>query len=69
MLQNVGTVDRVIRIVVGVAIAAIGIVYHSWLGLIGLVPLLTAGVGVCPLYLPFGISTRRGTTRSAKVGS
>jgi hypothetical protein len=57
MKRNIGIVDRIIRIVAGIAIAAIGLAFHSWLGLIGIVPLLTAGVGVCPLYLPFGIST------------
>jgi hypothetical protein len=61
MFQNIGSIDRIIRIVAGIAIGALGIVYHSWLGLIGIVPLLTAGVGICPLYLPFGISTRKGT--------
>ena len=59
MKRNVGTVDRIVRIVAGVAIAALGIAFHSWLGLIALVPLATAGVGTCPLYLPFGISTRK----------
>lgn len=57
--KNIGTVDRVIRIVLGLAIGTLGIVYSSWLGLIGLVPLLTATVAVCPLYLPFGLSTRK----------
>jgi hypothetical protein len=64
--QNLGTVDRIIRIVAGVAIGALGLASHSWLGLIGLVLLLTAGVGVCPLYLPFGISTRKRVAREAK---
>jgi hypothetical protein len=64
MIQNVGTVDRIIRLVAGIAIGALGIAYNSWLGLIGLVPLLTAGIGLCPIYLPFGISTRR----AAKAG-
>jgi len=59
MYRNLGTIDRVIRIVVGAAIGALGLAYGSWLGLLGLVPLLTAGIGVCPLYLPFGISTRK----------
>jgi hypothetical protein len=61
MFQNVGLIDRVIRIIAGIAIGILGIAYQSWLGLIGLVPLLTAGIGVCPLYLPFGISTRKAT--------
>jgi hypothetical protein len=59
MYRNIGTADRIIRIVAGVAIGALGLAYHSWLGLIALVPLLTAGVGTCPLYLPFGLSTRK----------
>lgn len=66
MIQNIGTVDRIIRLAAGIAIGVIGIAYNSWLGLIALVPLLTAGIGLCPLYLPFGISTRKGAQR-AKV--
>jgi hypothetical protein len=61
MHQNIGLIDRVIRIIAGVAIGALGLAYNSWLGLIGLVPLLTAGIGICPLYLPFGISTKKAT--------
>ena len=59
MKTNVGTIDRWIRIVIGLAIGAAGLYFKSWFGLIGLVPLTTAFVGSCPLYLPFGISTRR----------
>ncbi len=59
MFQNIGTVDRIIRIMAGAAIAAVGLAFHSWLGLLALLPLVTAGVGVCPAYLPFGISTRK----------
>jgi hypothetical protein len=59
MKLNIGRTDRVIRIALGVAIAVLGIVFRSWLGLIAIVPLATAAVGTCPLYLPFGISTRR----------
>ncbi len=58
-LKNIGSADRVIRIVLGVAIAVLGIAFKSWLGLIAIVPLATAAVGTCPLYLPFGISTRK----------
>lgn len=65
MKPNIGTIDRIIRVAAGIAIGAIGAAYGSWLGLLGLVPLLTAGVGVCPLYLPFGISTRKRDSSSA----
>jgi hypothetical protein len=58
--KNIGTVDRIIRLIAGVAIGALGLAFGSWLGLIGLVLILTATVAVCPIYLPFGISTRKG---------
>ena len=58
MNLNVGSADRVIRIVVGVAICAAGWYYHSWWGLIGLVPIVTAAIGWCPAYLPLGLSTK-----------
>ncbi len=57
MNKNVGTIDRAFRIIVGLIILILGIVYNSWLGLIGLVPIITALIGKCPVYLPFGIST------------
>jgi hypothetical protein len=58
--KNIGTVDRTIRLVIAVAIAVLGVVFQSWLGLIAIIPLATAVVAVCPLYLPFGLSTARG---------
>jgi type IV secretory pathway TrbD component len=57
--KNVGSVDRVVRIVIGVAIAVLGIVFQTWLGLIAIIPVATAFVGICPLYLPFRISTAK----------
>ena len=58
MKKNIGNADRIVRIVLGLAIVAGGFALRSWLGLIGLVFLATAAVGTCPIYLPFGISTR-----------
>jgi hypothetical protein len=57
MTNNVGTLDRGIRLVIGVAIIGLGIFYQSWWGAIGIVPLLTAGIGWCPPYAILGIST------------
>ncbi len=59
MKLNVGSADRVIRIVVGVAICAAGWYYHSWWGLVGVVPIVTAAIGWCPAYLPLGLSTKK----------
>lgn len=57
MKQNVGSIDRVLRIVVGVAVIGAGIFFKSWWGAVGAVPLLTALIGWCPAYLPLGLST------------
>lgn len=57
MKCNVGKTDRVIRVIVGAAMIAAGLYYQSWIGAIGLIPLLTAALGWCPLYLPLSIST------------
>jgi hypothetical protein len=59
MKRNMGSADRVIRVLLGLGIIAVGVYYKSWWGAIGAVPLLTAAIGSCPAYLPFGISTCR----------
>ncbi|MEK7394237.1 MAG: hypothetical protein RL173_285 [Fibrobacterota bacterium] len=61
---NVGTMDRVVRIVAGLAMLGLGFggIVTGTAGTIlkfaGFVPLFTAAVGFCPLYLPLGLSTR-----------
>lgn len=57
MKQNLGTADRAIRIVVGIAIIVLGIVLHSWWGLIGLLPIATGVFRCCGLYSLLGINT------------
>lgn len=64
MAKNMGGVDRMIRAVVGA-----GLIYYAmsnlpgaedWMvpaGLVGFILLLTAIIGWCPAYLPFGIKT------------
>lgn len=59
MERNVGSADRWVRIVTGLAVIGAGFYYSSWWGAVGLVPLLTAGIGWCPAYVPFGISSCR----------
>jgi uncharacterized membrane protein (GlpM family) len=57
---NVGTVDRVIRVILGLALLSLIVLLDGkerWFGLIGLVPLLTAAAKVCPLYSVLGIRT------------
>ena len=57
MKCNVGTVDRLLRIIIGLVIALLGVMFDSWWGLIGIVPIATGLFRFCPLYLPFKIST------------
>lgn len=63
MQLNEGAVDRVIRVIVGLAILSLVFIgpktTWAWLGL---VPLLTGLVGFCPAYALFGISTCRRRT-------
>ncbi len=56
--NNVGGIDRILRIVVGLAL--IGMALTGMIGVwgwIGVVPLLTAALGTCPLYSVLGFST------------
>ena len=64
MKRNMGVVDRIVRVVLA---AVVGVLYFTEqitgtaaivLGILAVVFVVTSIVGVCPLYLPFGISTR-----------
>lgn len=57
MKNNVGPVDRTLRIVLGLAIIVWGYMEQNWLGAIGLIPLLTGLIGWCPAYCPLKVST------------
>ena len=57
-MTNEGGIDRVVRIVAGIAILSLVVVGPKTLwGLAGLIPLLTGLVGFCPLYRILGINT------------
>ena len=58
MKLNVGGMDRILRIVVGlvfIALAATSAV--GWWGWLGIIPLLTVVVRFCPLYSLVGLNT------------
>jgi len=57
MKCNVGKADKIVRVLLGLVIIALGIYFNSWLGAIGIIPLFTAAIGWCPIYLPFGLTT------------
>lgn len=58
MKSNLGSLDRTVRILLGVALigaTVLGLI-GAW-GWLGLIPLATGVVRICPAYLPFGFST------------
>ncbi len=64
MKKNMGTIDRSVRVVIAVVV---GVLYFTGqitgtaalvLGLLSVIFVLTSLAGTCPLYLPFGLSTR-----------
>lgn len=58
MLKNESTIDRIIRLIIGVALLSLVFVgpKTAW-GWLGIVPLATAAIGFCPLYRLLGINT------------
>ncbi len=58
MKLNEGTVDRVLRVLVGIIILSMAFVGPKtpW-AYLGIVPLLTGAIGFCPLYAILGINT------------
>lgn len=56
--MNEGTIDRVVRVVAGLALLSLTVVGPKTMwGLVGLVPLITGSFGSCPLYTVLGLST------------
>ena len=67
MTQNMGSLDRILRTLAALGVGGLymaGTISGTTaaiLGVLAVVFLLTSFVGTCPLYLPFGLSTRKKT--------
>ena len=65
MKKNMGTIDRIVRVVVAIVIIVLhfaGVISGTLaiiLLILSAVFIVTSFISVCPLYLPFGISTRK----------
>ena len=72
MKKNMGTTDRIIRVIVAVVIGVLLLagqiegVLAAVLGVLAIVFLGTSLVSSCPLYMPFKISTRKEVSRQGK---
>lgn len=61
MNKNVGTLDRGLRLFIGLAVLSLAFFGPKTMwGWLGLIPLLTAGISFCPLYTLLGIKTCKG---------
>jgi len=63
MTVNEGSIDRAARVIVGLALIAFALGWlwpgtgWNWVGWIGIIPLATGALGMCPLYSVLGLST------------
>jgi hypothetical protein len=61
MTTNVGSIDRIVRIVIGLGLLWYALYAtptgYNWIGWIGVVPIITALIGNCPLYSILGVTT------------
>jgi len=60
MHKNEHSVERILRVIVGIALLSLLFILEGnirYVGLIGILPILTGATGICPLYTVLGIST------------
>lgn len=57
MKTNIGNMDKALRIILGALIIIIGAVNKSVWGVMGMIPIISAFIGICPFYLLLGINT------------
>ena len=64
MSKNEGTIDRVIRVILGLAMLYVGFfamtgIWGTVVGVLGLVPLITGAISFCPIYTLIGGGTNK----------
>jgi cadmium resistance protein CadD (predicted permease) len=58
MTKNEGTVDRVIRVALGIGVLSLAFIGpKTMLGYLGIIPLVTGLIGWCPIYTALGFKT------------
>lgn len=55
--KNVGYMDSIVRVIFGALLLAMGLFYDSYLGFIGLIPVISGAVSFCPIYRMMRMST------------
>ncbi len=59
MKCNVGPIDRIIRIVIGLVVAVVGVIYSSYWGVVGIGIMATGVFGYCAIYSILNIRTTK----------
>jgi hypothetical protein len=59
MKKNMGQKDRVVRAFLGVILLIYGIIFQNLVGIVGLIPVVTAIIGYCPLYEVLGVTSNK----------
>ena len=60
MKRNVGNLDKILRVIVGLALISLSVTNTiGWGGYLGIIPLIGGLIGYCPLYSILGISTTK----------
>lgn len=57
MKKNIGSTDKRIRLLIGVMTILTGAYANNVWGVLGMIPIITAQIGICPLYRLFQINT------------
>jgi len=63
-MKNVGKTDKIIRIILGLGLLSLIFILQGnirFIGLIGIVPIVTALIGFCPIYRLLHLSTNKKT--------
>ena len=63
MIKNVGSIDKIARVVLGLGLLSLIFILEGnmrWWGLIGIVPLATVAMSWCPAYALLGLKTNKG---------
>lgn len=59
MIENVGIIDRALRILIGLLVMAWGLYTKNEWGALGVVAMVTGMFSWCPIYLPFRLNTSK----------
>jgi len=59
VVSNLGQIDRIVRTGAAFGLFGLGLFFQSWWGALGVVPLLTALNGFCPVYRILGLDTKK----------